>query len=256
MSHDLRTPINLVRGYAEGLRDGVASTPQMRERYLATILEESGELERLIELLFAYSTMDLEGARPKLAPVSVAPFLEALRGSLAAAFPSARISLVLPERQADHDQQSRALSIIADAEMTRRVMSNLVDNAVKHGGRTPIAVQWQVARAASTAPARRFVQVVVSDDGVGVAAEDLSRIFEPFFRADRARQNRASGAGLGLSIVRKIMEGQGGSVGAASGPHGGLEITLLFPEAPEGQDSVEAENGGEGQDSVEADPDR
>ena len=67
VSHDLRTPINLIRGYAEGLRDGVASTPQMRVRYLDTILERAGELERLIEVLFSYSTMDLEGVRPKLA---------------------------------------------------------------------------------------------------------------------------------------------------------------------------------------------
>ena len=87
VSHDLRTPINLIRGYAEGLRDGVASTPEMRARYLDTILERAGELERLIELLFSYSTMDLEGVRPKLVAVEVAPYLRGLRDSLAAAFP-------------------------------------------------------------------------------------------------------------------------------------------------------------------------
>jgi signal transduction histidine kinase len=87
------------------------------------------------------------------------------------------------------------------------------------------------------------IEVVVSDDGVGVPPEDLPRIFEPFFRADRARtrQHGGQGAGLGLSIVSRIMQAQGGSVRAAAGAGGGLEVTLSF---------VEAGNRGE------ADPDR
>ena len=96
VSHDLRTPINLVRGYAEGLRDGVASTAEMRARYLDTILERAGELERLIELLFSYSTLDLEGARPKLVDVDLVPYLGHLRDSLAGMFSSASISLEVP----------------------------------------------------------------------------------------------------------------------------------------------------------------
>jgi signal transduction histidine kinase len=153
VSHDLRTPINLIRGYAEGLRDGVASTPQMRERYLQTILERAGELERLIELLFSYSTMDLEGARPKLAAVEVAPYLQGLRDSLAAAFPAADITLTLPGDAASPGPSSARLFIKADAELTRRVMSNLVENAVKHGGKPRIAIEWRVSLARGPAGA-------------------------------------------------------------------------------------------------------
>ncbi|MGA2765503.1 MAG: HAMP domain-containing sensor histidine kinase [Spirochaetia bacterium] len=242
VSHDLRTPINLIRGYAEGLRDGVASNPQMRTRYLETILQRAGELEKLIELLFAYSTMDLEGVRPKLTAVDVGPYFQDLRDSLAAAFPSASISLELPEKPEDRLQHPGSLRIMADVDLTRRVMSNLVDNAVKHGGKQVIAVEWRVARATTGEGAAVAVEVVVSDDGAGVAAEDLPRIFEPFFRADRARTrgHHGSGAGLGLSIVSRIMQAQGGSVRAAPGPAGGLQVTLVF---------LEAEN------SVEADPD-
>jgi signal transduction histidine kinase len=236
VSHDLRTPINLIRGYAEGLRDGVASTPQMRERYLQTILERAGELEKLIEVLFAYSTMDLGGVRPNLAAIDAAASLADMRDSLAAAFPSATITLVAPGNE--DGTGPRRVSMTADAELTRRVMTNLVENAVKHGGRQAIAIQWRVARAAAG-----MVDVVVSDNGVGVPPEDMPRIFEPFFRADRARtrQHGGSGAGLGLSIVSRIMQAQGGSVRAAAAVGGGLEVTLSF---------VEAGNRGE------ADPDR
>jgi len=228
VSHDLRTPINLIRGYAEGIRDGVASTPEMRARYLATILERAGELERLIELLFSYSTLDLEGVRPVLASVAALPFLQGVRDSFVPAFPGADIGLV-------EEVGPGGLRIRADVELTRRVISNLVDNAVKHGGKDPIIIQWKVRRGLAS----RTVEVIVSDNGVGVAAADLPRIFEPFFRADpsRTRHQEGAGAGLGLSIVAKLMQAQGGAARASSVPGAGLEITLTFPEAENGAEA-------------------
>ena len=108
-------------------------------------------------------------------------------------------------------------------------MTNLVDNAVSHGGREAVAIRWEVVHHA----AARQVNVAVSDDGMGVFPDDLPRIFEPFFRADRSRtrQPGKTGAGLGLSIVRTIMNSQGGSVRAAAASTGGLEVTLTFVEA-------------------------
>ena len=229
VSHDLRTPINLIRGYAEGLRDGVASTAEMRARYLDTILERAGELEGLIEALFSYSTMDLEGARPKLVDVDLVPYLSDLRDSLAGMFSNASISLVVPGGDGSSGSPPQGLRVRADPELTRRVMTNLVDNAVTHGGREAINIRWEVGLDS----AARQVHVAVSDDGMGVSPDDLPRIFEPFFRADRsrARQPGKTGAGLGLSIVRKIINSQGGSVRAAAAATGGLEVTLTFAEA-------------------------
>jgi signal transduction histidine kinase len=218
VSHDLRTPINLIRGYAEGLRDGVASTPEMRARYLDVILERAGELEKLIETLFSFSKLDLDGVKPKLTPVDIVPFLDGLRKSFSATFPGARIELAAPES---------GLRIQADAELTRRAVSNLVENAVTHGGKPEINLLWRIWRSAG------MVELSVSDDGAGAAPEDLPRLFEPFFRGDRARTRGSGGpgAGLGLSIVKKIMSVQGGSVRAAASPSGGLEVTLSFREA-------------------------
>jgi signal transduction histidine kinase len=230
VSHDLRTPINLIRGYAEGIRDGVASTAEMRARYLDTILERAGELERLIELLFSYSTMDLDGVRPNLADLDLAPYLNGLRDSLSEMYPAAAISLEVMGDEGVPARQPRRVLVRADAELTRRVMVNLVENAVTHGGKPETAVRWKVARL----PAGR-VEVTVADNGAGVPSEDLPRIFEPFFRGDRARtrSHGGTGAGLGLSIVRKLMEAQGGSVRAAAAAGGGLEVTLTFVEAGE-----------------------
>ena len=248
VSHDLRTPINLIRGYAEGLRDGVASTPQMRARYLETILERAGELETLIEMLFSYSTMDLEGVRPRRVSVDMVPYLRGLRDSFAGMFPAVSIRI-----EGDEDGDGRGAGrgsgtapggwrIQADPELTRRVMTNLVENALAHGGKPQVAMQWKISRGTVAAQGARHaggtgasIELAVSDDGVGVSEKDLLRIFEPFFRADRSRARRdgKSGAGLGLSIVRRIMEGQGGSVRAGPGPAGGLEVVLAFEEASE-----------------------
>jgi len=227
VSHDLRTPINVIRGYAEGLRDGVASTPQMRERYLETILDRAGELEKLIELLFSYSTLDLEGARPRLADIELVSYLESLRDSLAQMFPGVSIGIVAGGGSGPASPTS-GWRIRADPDLTRRVMTNLAENAAAHGGRPRISMQWTVTRG----PADGAIELAVADDGVGVSAEDLPRIFEPFFRADRARGRPAgsSGAGLGLSIVSRIMQAQGGSVRAGNGPAGGLEVVLTFAE--------------------------
>ncbi|HUI71861.1 MAG TPA: HAMP domain-containing sensor histidine kinase, partial [Spirochaetia bacterium] len=184
--------------------------------------------ERLIELLFSYSTLDLEGVRPVLASVAALPFLQGVRDSFVPAFPGADIGLV-------EEVGPGGLRIRADVELTRRVISNLVDNAVKHGGKDPIIIQWKVRRGLAS----RTVEVIVSDNGVGVAAADLPRIFEPFFRADpsRTRHQEGAGAGLGLSIVAKLMQAQGGAARASSVPGAGLEITLTFPEAENGAEA-------------------
>ena len=222
VSHDLRTPVAIIRGHAEGLRDGVASTPAMRERYVAAILDRSRELEALIELLFSYARLDLEDAATRIGRLSLAPFLRDLREALAQSFPSARIRLAV-DPEAGDGTLCDAYVAAADPERTRRAVTNLVENAVRHGGRGEVAIELRL-RALSGA-----VELDVSDDGEGVSDEDLPRLFEPFFRGDRSRGR--GGSGLGLAIVRKIMETQGGAARAARAASGGLEVTLAFPKA-------------------------
>ncbi|MFA5892244.1 MAG: ATP-binding protein, partial [Actinomycetota bacterium] len=235
VSHDLRTPVAIIRGHAEGLRDGIASSPAMRDRYLGAILERARELEGLIELLFTYSRLDLEGSRARVGPLALGPFLRGLRESLMASYPGLSVAIELdpPESAvapADADAlggASRGPVAAADPELARRAVADLVENAVKHGGKTPIAMEWK-ARAIGG-----IVELSISDDGEGVPDEDLPRLFEPFFRCDRARGR--GGSGLGLAIVKRIMEAQGGDARASRPASGaafrGLEICLEFREA-------------------------
>jgi signal transduction histidine kinase len=226
VSHDLRTPVAIIRGHAEGLRDGVAATPAMRDRYLAAILDRSRDLEALIELLFSYARLDLESAATRAGRLSLLPFLRDMREDLAQSFPSAEIRLEVDhdiDPKADDGALGDAFTAAADPELTRRAITNLVENAVKHGARPEVAIELRL-RSLSGA-----VELAVSDDGEGVSDEDLPRLFEPFFRGDRARGR--GGSGLGLAIVRKIMEKQGGSARAARGSAGGLEVTLSFTKA-------------------------
>ncbi|MGO8692101.1 MAG: ATP-binding protein [Rectinemataceae bacterium] len=222
VSHDLRTPVAIIRGHAEGLRDGVASTPAMRDRYLTAILDRSRELEALIELLFAYARLDLENAKTRAEPLPLGPFLSRLRDSLAQSFPAAAIRLELgPETGVG--AEGAGIVAAVDPELLRRAMTNLVENAVRHGGRASVAIEWRLRRVEDS------IELGVSDDGEGVSEEDLPRLFEPFFRCDRARGH--GGSGLGLAIVRKIMETQGGRARAARSSAGGLEVTLSFPKS-------------------------
>ena len=219
VSHDLRTPVAVIRGHAEGLRDGIASTDAMRERYLGAILDRALELEGLIDTLFSYTSLDLEGCGSKTAPLVIGPFLRELRDSLSVSFPGASIKFEM-----ETSQGAEGAAPLADPELARRAITNLVENAVKHGGRPSVAITLRIRSTESD------VQILVSDDGDGVPDEDIPRLFDPFFRCDRARGR--GGSGLGLAIVRRIMKAQGGSAHASRATEGGLGICLSFRKAP------------------------
>jgi signal transduction histidine kinase len=242
VSHDLRTPVAIIRGHAEGLRDGVASTAAMRDRYLGAILERARELEALIELLFDYARIDLGGARGRIRSLALGPFLCALRDSMSRSFPEVSITIDFGDGPG-----SEPPVVAADPDLARRAIANLVDNSVKHGGRPSVAIEWKTR----TAPG--IVELSVSDDGAGVPEADLPRLFEPFFRGDRARAR--GGTGLGLAIVRKIMEAQGGGARASRAKAGGLEVTLVFAAAEAAAEAATAATAEEEADG-EADPDR
>ncbi len=219
VSHDLRTPIAVIRGHAEGLRDGIASGEAMRTRYLDAILDRARELEGLIDVLFSYTKLDLEAAASNTVPMNLLPFLGELYESLGRSFPAAAIKLELGAEFVPEGPLA-----FADPELTRRAISNLVDNAVRHSGKSSVAITLKIRSM------EERIELSVSDDGEGVSDCDLSRLFEPFFRCDRARGR--GGSGLGLAIVKKSMEAQGGTARAERASEGGLGIILAFREAP------------------------
>ncbi len=210
-SHELRTPIAVLRARLESadLR-GESVQPQ-------TLLHEVQRLERLVEDLFALARADLEQVEFRSETV----FLAELVGQLLESFsPLAKASnLILL-----NDVPERIIPIRADRERLEQVLRNLVMNAIRYtpeGGIVRLAARARVD----------FVELTVEDTGMGIETEDLTRIFEPFYRSDPARARATGGAGLGLAVVRELMQRMNGTVRATSTSGQGSTFTLELPVA-------------------------
>ncbi|MDF2629492.1 MAG: histidine kinase [Symbiobacteriaceae bacterium] len=216
MAHDLRTPLTSVRGYLEGIRDGVARTPEKLDRYVSVALEKTGAMERLVDGLFNYSKTEYLNQPPHLAPVRVGELVSAAIAGLSPQATAKSIALRVDEPPADCTMQG-------DRDMLNRVLDNLLDNALRHtpGGGT-VTVGWRCGI--------DHVRIWVQDTGPGIPPEDLGRIFEPLYRSDKARSTRTGGAGLGLAIARRLVEAHGGTITAVN--EGGARFMLTLPVTP------------------------
>jgi signal transduction histidine kinase len=212
VSHDLRTPLAVVRGYAEGLRDGVASTPQKRDHYQEVILDRVGQLERLSDDLFQWARWDWGPPKLRFEPLDLAAELTA----------AARAWSDWPELEIEWTPPSGSWPIQADALALRRIFDNLARNVVHHTGPRPRLHVGLV----------RGYEVRFRDEGAGIPDDILPRVFERFFRGDPARNPSQGGGGLGLTIARLLAEAHGGSLEAAN-VDGGAEFTLRLPEREE-----------------------
>jgi signal transduction histidine kinase len=213
VAHDLRTPLTSVRGYLEGLRDGVASTPEKMERYVQVALEKTASLERLIESFFAYAKVEYLDQRPQMETIGLDQLLTAV---VEAMQPQAAVKGIALRLDAGPD----GCAVQGDRLMLTRVVDNLLDNALRHtptGGQ--VEVGWRVGAG--------FVRFWVQDSGPGVPDEDLARIFMPTFRSDKARSSRTGGAGLGLAITRRLVEAHGGHIAVIN--QRGARFTVTLP---------------------------
>jgi signal transduction histidine kinase len=197
ISHDLRTPLFALRGRLEGLRDGLAATPEQEQRYLAGALRSLDGLDRLVADLFAYSRLKLLEQEPEMAPIDLA---DVVRQVVEAAEPRAAAKEVLLEVVG-----SGPCPLAGDAFLLGRALGNLVENAITH---TPasgcVRVGWG-ARGAN-------VEAWVEDDGPGIPPELLPHLFAPLRRGDLHRPRSGGGSGLGLAIARSVVEAHGGHV--------------------------------------------
>ncbi|MGI6106495.1 MAG: sensor histidine kinase [Lachnospiraceae bacterium] len=203
ISHDLRTPITAIQGYVEGIRDGVASTPEMMDRYLGVILSRTKEMSRLIDELSFYTRMNSEGIPYNFRVLPAADFIR----DCAEEFES-QLAADGAEFTCESEVQP-GTKIAVDSEQMHRVFSNIIGNSLKYADKTPCRIRLQATETKDT------VKLVFSDNGRGIAEQDLEHIFERFYRADAARTS-TGGSGIGLSIVKKIVEDHGGTVSAES----------------------------------------
>jgi two-component system phosphate regulon sensor histidine kinase PhoR len=217
VSHELRTPLSLIKGYVETLLDGARNNPDVAERFLRIIERNTNRLDLLIQDLLTISALESGRMKLNLQMIDLRTVSEKvvtdLRGKAA-------------EKNVTLSDELPVLPVRADANRLEQVFANLVDNAIKYGR----------ANGKVTVDGRKLedgrLEVSVQDDGPGIPPESLDRIFERFYRVDKARSRDQGGTGLGLSIVKHIIQAHGGEVWAKSEYGKGTTIFFTLPAAP------------------------
>ena len=204
ISHDLKTPITAVKGYVEGILDGVADTPEKMDRYVRTIYNKTNEMDHLINELTFYSKIDTNRIPYTFSKLNVEDYFSDCAEELGLEMETRGIELVYA------NYVEKGVQVIADGEQIRRVIHNIVSNAIKYMEKPRGIIQLRVKDVGD------FIQVEIEDNGKGIAAKDLPYIFDRFYRTDVSRNSSKGGSGIGLSIVKKIMEDHGGKVWATS----------------------------------------
>jgi len=218
VSHELRTPLTAVKGMVETLRDGAVDDSQVRDRFLETVESETDRLIRLVNDLLLLSRADSEALNLRLAPVELASLAQAAVDRLAT---RAHARDVVLRIQTD----PRAPQAWADPDRIEQVLFNLLDNALKYsraGGTVVIAV-------GTGQDGVRSALVQVRDEGIGIPAQDLPRIGQRFYRADKARSRAEGGSGLGLAIARALIEAHGGQLWLESQEGVGTTASFTLP---------------------------
>ncbi|MCR5641608.1 MAG: HAMP domain-containing histidine kinase [Lachnospiraceae bacterium] len=216
IAHDLKTPLTAIRGYAEGLLEGVATTPEKQEAYLRTIYSKANEMNTLLNELSLYSKIDTNRIPYDFQHIPVRGFFNDCTEDLAIDLENQGMHL---SYQCFVDD---SVEMIADPEQLMRVIHNIIGNAVKYHGEDPLFISFRVKDVGD------FVQIEVEDNGMGISSQDLPHIFDRMFRSDASRNSAVGGSGIGLSIVKKIIEDHGGQIWATSKEHVGTVMYFVL----------------------------
>ena len=204
ISHDLKTPITAVKGYVEGIMDGVADTPEKMDRYVKTIYNKTNEMDHLINELTFYSKIDTNRIPYTFSKLNVEDYFGDCAEEVGLELETRGIELVYA------NYVESGVLVIADGEQIRRVIHNIISNAIKYMDKPKGIIQIRVKDVGD------FIQVEIEDNGKGIAAKDIAYIFDRFYRTDVSRNSSKGGSGIGLSIVKKILKDHGGKVWATS----------------------------------------
>ena len=204
ISHDLKTPITSIKGYVEGLIDGVANTPEKQQKYIQTIYNKANDMDRLINELTMYSNIESDKIPYHFQKLNVGGYFADCVEEIGMDMDSKGIqlnytNLVAPETM-----------IIADPEQMKRVINNIISNSVKYMNKPQGKIDIRILDEQDS------VRFEIEDNGKGIAQRDLPNIFERFYRTDSSRNSAQGGSGIGLSIVKKIIEDHGGYIWATS----------------------------------------
>ena len=216
IAHDLKTPITTIRGYAEGIMDGVAATPEMQDKYIKTIYNKSMEMTGLIEELSFYAKIGTNKIPYNFSRINIRHYFDDLAADIGIDMEAKGIIF---RYDCEIEPEVR---VIADPEQLHKVVSNIIGNSVKYMISSPKRIELHVSDIGD------FVQCDMSDNGKGVDKKELSRIFERFYRTDKSRNSAQGGSGIGLSIVKKIVEDHGGRIWASCEDGQGLSVHFIL----------------------------
>ena len=204
ISHDLKTPITSIKGYVEGIMDGVADTPEKMDKYIKTIYNKANDMDRLINELTTYSGIDSNKIPYHFHVLNIADYFQDC---------VEEVGLDLEQKDIQMNYTNLAPAdtcIVADPEQLKKVINNIISNSVKYMGHDKGIIDIRILDEGES------VRIEIEDNGKGIAAKDIGNIFERFYRTDSSRNSLQGGSGIGLSIVKKIIEDHGGYVWATS----------------------------------------
>lgn len=204
ISHDLRTPITAIKGYCEGIMDGVASSPEKMDKYIRTIYNKANDMDRLIDELTFYSKIDTNKIPYTFTKLDIGDYFDDCVEELSVELESKNMTLTY------HNEVERGTLVIADTEQLKRVVNNIVSNSLKYLDKPHGLLDIRMKDVGD------FIQIDMEDNGKGIAQKDIPYIFDRFYRADSSRNSAKGGSGIGLAIVKKIVEDHGGQIWATS----------------------------------------
>lgn len=204
ISHDLKTPITSIKGYVEGIMDGVANTPEKQQKYIRTIYNKANDMDRLIDELTLYSRMENDRIPYNFRRLNVSDYFGDCVEELGMDLEAQGIKLNYT------NMISPGTVIVADPEQMKRVINNIVSNSVKYMDKPDGHIDFRILDEHDS------VRIEIEDNGKGIAPKDIPKIFDRFYRTDSSRHSPQRGSGIGLSIVKKIVEDHGGYIWATS----------------------------------------
>lgn len=221
ISHDLKTPISAIKGYVEGIMDGIANTDEKRIRYMQTIYRKASDMDQLIDELFLFSKLDLQKVAYDFKVVDMRRYVEHFMDEQRFDLEKAGIRLLWKENR------EGIIPVAADPDKLNRVFANILNNSVKYMLQQSNGHEKLIT--VSVDEMDGFALIAIEDTGPGIERNDLPYIFEGFYRAEQSRNSETGGSGLGLAIVKQIIDGHGGKVWAENKEAGGVRFCLKLP---------------------------
>lgn len=221
ITHDLKTPITAIKGYVEGIMDGVADTDEKMERYIKTIYNKACDMDALINELTFYSKVDMDTINYNFQKIVVSDYFSDCVDDIGTELEDLGIELKYI------NELKNRVAVAADPDQLKKVINNIIGNSIKYMETEHGIIEIKLYEQ------DKEVHIDISDNGKGIAPNDIEHVFDRFYRSDMSRNSAKGGSGIGLSIVKKIIHDHGGSVTAESEPGVKTSIKIVLDQYKE-----------------------